>query len=76
MLEAEARIVKLGLLDLEGMKEPGSGPFVSLPDNGAGLNRLYLGLSRLPDPQSARDIVMMTGSPRRNTLAPTTRFLS
>jgi putative ABC transport system permease protein len=31
VLDAEARIVKLGLLDLAGMKEPGSVLFVSLP---------------------------------------------
>jgi putative ABC transport system permease protein len=57
VLDAEARIVKLGLLDLAGMKEPGSVLFVSLAGDGTGLNQLYLRLGRLPDPLSAEEIV-------------------
>lgn len=70
VLDAEARIVKLGLLDLAGMKEPGSVQFVSLPGNGAGLNRLHLRLGRLPDPQSAREIVLSDGFAKAHDLGP------
>ncbi|MCU0902610.1 MAG: FtsX-like permease family protein [Tabrizicola sp.] len=71
VLDAEARIVKLGLLDLPGMEEPGSLQFVSLPaSNGAGLNQLYLRLGRLPDPQSAREIVISEGFAKAHRLGP------
>ena len=70
VLDAEARIVKLGLLDIEGMKEPGSVLFVSLPGNGAGLNQLYLRLGRLPDPQSAQEIVIAEGFAKAHGFSP------
>lgn len=71
VLDAEARIVKLGLLDLPGMVEPGSVLFVSLPGgNGAGLNRLYLRQGRLPDPQSAQEIVVSEGFATAHRLRP------
>ncbi|MFM7446389.1 MAG: FtsX-like permease family protein, partial [Tabrizicola sp.] len=69
VLDAEARIVKLGLLDLPGMVEPGSVLFVSLPGNG-GLNRLYLRLGRLPDPLSAEEIVVSEGFADAHGLGP------
>ena len=74
VLDAEARIVKLGLLDLEGMKEPGSVLFVSLPGNGAGLNQLYLRLGRLADPQSAQEIVISDGFAKAQDLGPGDRL--
>ena len=70
VLDAEARIVKLGLLDIEGMKEPGSALFVSLPGNGAGLNQLYLRLGRLPDPHSANEVVVADGFAKAHGLDP------
>lgn len=71
VLDAEARIVKLGLLDLPGMVEPGSVQFVSLPGgNGAGLNRLYIRQGRLPDPQSAREIAVSEGFATAHALGP------
>ena len=70
VLDAEARIVKLGLLDLAGMKEPGSVLFVSLPENDAGLNQLYLRFGRLPDPQSAEEIVIADGFATAHDLGP------
>ena len=71
VLAAEARIVKLGLLDLPGMVEPGSVLFVSLPDgNGTGLNRLYLRRGRLPDPQSAREVAVSEGFAAAHRLGP------
>lgn len=70
VLDAEARIVKLGLLDLPGMKEPGSVLFVSLPENNAGLNQLYLRLGRLPDPQAVREIVIPDDFAKAHHLGP------
>lgn len=70
VLEAEARIVRLGLLDIAGMKEPGSVLFVSLPGDGVGLNRLFLRQGRLPDPQSAREIVISDGFATAQGLGP------
>lgn len=69
VLDAEARIVKLGLLDLPGMVEPGSVLFVSLPETG-GLNRLYLRQGRLPDPLAAREIVVSDGFAAAHRLGP------
>lgn len=69
VLDAEARIVRLALLDLPGMVEPGSVLFVSLPENG-GLNRLYLRLGRLPDPLSADEIVISDGFAAAHRLGP------
>jgi putative ABC transport system permease protein len=74
VLDAEARIVKLGLLDLEGMKEPGSVLFVSLPADGAGLNQLYLRLGRVPDPLSAEEVVIADGFATAHGLGPGDRL--
>lgn len=73
VLDAEARIVKLGLLDLPGMVEPGSVLFVSLPEGG-GLNRLYLRLGRLPDPLSAEETVISDGFAKAHGLGPGDRL--
>nr|WP_241865478.1 ABC transporter permease [Paracoccus salsus] len=71
VLAAEARIVKLGLLDLPAMTEPGTMLLVSLPEGGArGLNRLHLRQGRLPDPQSAREVVLSEGFARAHRLRP------
>ncbi|MDZ4087394.1 MAG: ABC transporter permease [Tabrizicola sp.] len=69
VLDAEARIVKLGLMDLPGMVEPGSVLFVSLPEPG-GLNRLYLRRGRLPEPLSADEIVVSEGFAAAHRLGP------
>ncbi|HLQ18027.1 MAG TPA: ABC transporter permease, partial [Tabrizicola sp.] len=69
VLDAEPRIVKLGLLDLPGMVEPGSVLFVSMPKIG-GLNQLYLRLGRLPDPLSAQEIVVSDGFAKAHGLGP------
>ncbi len=71
VLDAEARIVKLGLPDLPGMVEPGTVQLVSLPGgNGAGLNRLYLRQGRLPDPQSAREVAVSADFAAAHGLGP------
>ncbi|MDM7932880.1 FtsX-like permease family protein [Tabrizicola sp.] len=75
VLAAEARIVKLGLLDMPGMVEPGTMLFVSLPDGGdGGLNRLHLRQGRLPDPQSLREVVVSEGFAAAHRLRPGTAF--
>lgn len=75
VLAAEARIVKLGLLDMPGMVEPGAVMLVSLPGNGnGGLNRLHLRQGRLPDPQSAREAVVSEGFAKAHGLVPGASF--
>jgi putative ABC transport system permease protein len=71
VLDAEARVVKLGLVDLPNMIEPVSALFVSLTGgNGAGLNQLYLRLGRLPDLQSAREVAISDGFAKAHRLGP------
>lgn len=74
VLDAEDRIVKFGLLDLQGMKEPGSVLLVSLAGDNAGLNQLYLRRGRLPDPQSAEEIVIAEGFATVHGLGPGDRL--
>ena len=73
VLDAEARIVKLGLLDLPGMIEPGSVELVSLPETG-GLNRLYLRQGRLPDPLSPREVAISADFANAHGLGPGDRL--
>ena len=55
----ETRIAKLALLDIEGMREPASAMFVSLPDIGEQrLNVLYMRSGRLPIPGDDREVVI------------------
>ncbi|MBL9073247.1 ABC transporter permease [Tabrizicola sp.] len=70
VLDAEARIVKLGSPDLPGMSGPASVQLVSLPEGAAGLNRLYLRQGRLPDPQSLREAAVSEGFARAHGLGP------
>ena len=71
VLAAEGRITRLGLLDLPWMVEPGSVMLVSLPANGhEGLNRLYLRQGRLPDPQSAREVLISENFATAHKLGP------
>jgi len=71
VLEAEGRITRLGLLDLPWMVEPGSVMLVSLPDDGqGGLNRLYLRQGRMPDPQSAREVLISENFANAHNLGP------
>mgnify|MGYP003507845023 FL=1 len=69
VLAAEERIVKLGLLDLPDMSEPGTMLLVSLPDGGdTGLNRLHLREGRLPDPLFAHEAVVSEGFAKAHRL--------
>lgn len=75
VLAAEARIVKLGLLDLPDRVEPGTMLLVSLPAQGeAGLNRLHLRQGRLPDPLAARELVVSEGFAAAHGLTPGARL--
>jgi putative ABC transport system permease protein len=59
---AEARIVKLALLDIADSREPVVGQFISLPDaTEQHLNRIYLRSGRLPEPGRADEVVIYDG---------------
>jgi putative ABC transport system permease protein len=71
VLAAEARIVQLALLDMPAMAEPGTMFLVSLPEDGdSGLNMLHLRQGQLPDPQSAREVVVSEGFAAAHRLRP------
>lgn len=71
VLAAEARIVKLGLLDTPDMAEPGSVLFVSQSGTeNSGLNRLYLRQGRFADPQSTKEVVVSEDFARAHRLSP------
>jgi putative ABC transport system permease protein len=59
---AEARIVKLALLDMPDSREPVTGQFISLPDESEQhLNRIYLRSGRAPEPGKAEEVVVYDG---------------
>ncbi|MDP3264736.1 MAG: FtsX-like permease family protein [Tabrizicola sp.] len=73
VLQAEARIVKLGRPEFPDMVEPASILLVSLPVNpDAGLNRLHLRQGRLPEPLASDEIVVSEGFAAAHRLQPGT----
>ncbi|WP_248304694.1 hypothetical protein [Breoghania sp. L-A4] len=55
----ETRIVKSALLDIDGMREPATGHFVSLPDGTMpALNRPYQRLGRMPGGGATDEVVV------------------
>ncbi|MEY4696902.1 MAG: hypothetical protein RIT14_1330, partial [Pseudomonadota bacterium] len=71
VVQAEARIVKLGRPDFADMVEPASVLLVSLPDAGhGGLNRLHLRSGRLPDPLSTHEVVVSADFAATHRLQP------
>ncbi|MCU0908141.1 MAG: FtsX-like permease family protein [Rhodobacteraceae bacterium] len=70
VLAAEARVVRLALLDLPGLDVPGTMRLVSLSDGAGGLNRLHLRQGRLPAPGSSREIVLSEGFALAQGLTP------
>jgi putative ABC transport system permease protein len=75
VLAAEARITKLGLLDLPTLTEPGAVQLVTMPGGGPGaLNQLYLRQGRLPDPQSANEAVISESFAKAHRLRPGSDF--
>jgi putative ABC transport system permease protein len=58
----EPRIAKLALLDIPGVREPATGQFISLPESGQpALNRLYMRMGRLPEPEAPDEVVVSEG---------------
>lgn len=75
VLEAEARIVKLGRPELPGMTEPASALLVSLPEGAArGLNRLHLREGRLPEAGAAGEVAVSEDFAKAHGLRPGGRF--
>jgi putative ABC transport system permease protein len=75
VLAVDTRIVKIALLDMPGMVEPGSVALISLPEAGAdGLSRLYLRSGRLPDPQVTSEVAVSEGFAKAHRLRPGARF--
>ena len=70
VVAADARIMKLGLLDMPGMIEPGVIMLVSLPEGDGALNRLYLRSGRLPDPLSESEVAVSEGFAAAHGLQP------
>ncbi|MEX0852060.1 MAG: FtsX-like permease family protein [Bauldia sp.] len=71
----DARIAKLALLDIPEMREPATGQFVSLPDDGEpALNLLYLRSGRTPEPGSASEVVIYEGFAKAHAFVPGSRF--
>ncbi len=59
---ADTRIVDIALLDVEGLKEPGTGLIISLPDEGEPrLNRLYMRRGRTPAPYAVAEVTVNDG---------------
>jgi len=55
----ETRIVKSALLEIDGLREPASGRFVSAPDGAMpALNRPYLRRGRMPAAGSSKEVVV------------------
>ena len=58
----DVRIAKLALLDVPRFREPATGLFLSLPDSGQpALNRLYMRMGRMPEPDKADEVVVTEG---------------
>ena len=71
----EGRIAKLALLDIPAFREPATGQFISLPDNGQPtLNRLYMRLGRMPEPGRADEVVVTEGFAKAHAFTPGSRF--
>ncbi|WP_163272545.1 ABC transporter permease [Chelativorans alearense] len=75
VVAVEARIAKLALLDVPGMREPATGQFISLPENREPLlNRLYLRLGRMPEPDRAEEVVVSESFAKAHDFALGSRF--
>jgi putative ABC transport system permease protein len=71
----EARITKIALLDIAGMKEPASATLVSLPDIGPQkLNRVYMRMGRLPEPGSENEAAISEGFATAHGFTPGSTF--
>jgi putative ABC transport system permease protein len=71
----DARIAKLALLDIPGLREPATGQLISLPDIGEPvLNLLHLRVGRAPDPGRGDEVVVSDSFAVSHGFAPGVRF--
>src|SRR5215204_5587925 len=71
----EARIAQFALLDIPEFSQPATAQFISLPNDGhAPLNQLHLRTGRLPDPQSAEEVVVNESFASAHRFNPGSRF--
>jgi putative ABC transport system permease protein len=75
VIDVEARIEKLALLDIPNVREPATGRFISLPESGEpDLNRLYLRIGRMPEPGRSDEVVVNESFAVAHGFAPGSRF--
>src|SRR6516162_9623287 len=73
----EGRIAKLALLDIPNLREPATGQFISLPEDGQpALNQLNMRSGRLPEAGRADEVVVNEGFARAHAFAPGNRFVA
>ena len=72
--QAEGRISFQAVLNIDGMAEPATGRFVSLPAAGAGLNVPLVQRGRLPDPDRADEVALSQPFGQAHGLTPGTSF--
>jgi putative ABC transport system permease protein len=66
----EARITKLALLDIPRFREPATGQFISLPEDGQpAINRLYMRMGRMPHPGRPDEVVVSEGFAKAHAFA-------
>jgi len=71
----DARIAKLGLIDIPNFPEPATGQFISLPDTGElPLNRLYMRAGRMPTPGKALEVVISESFAKSHRFMPGAQF--
>jgi putative ABC transport system permease protein len=71
----DARIAKLALLDIPNFREPATGQFVSLPEDGEEiLNALYLRSGRLLEPGNSDEVVVNESFAKAHGFAEGARF--
>lgn len=71
----DARIAKLALLDIPGFREPATGRFISLPEDGRShLNQLYVRAGRLPEPGSVAEVAISESFANAHGFIPGARF--
>ena len=71
----DARIAKLALLDIPDMREPATGLFISLPEaREPTLNEPYMRIGRMPDPGSAREVLISESFANAHAFEPGSRF--
>lgn len=71
----DARITEFALLDVPNFREPATGRLISLPESGQPLlNRLYMRVGRLPDPNDLEEVVVNEGFAKAHAFDPGDRF--